>query len=94
MLSRPADDDKELEQQQSQVLLLRLQAIRGFLDALQQLMAQNLQNVVGEERQHRGNLLRPGDTGEKRRSCLYARLKGEGHVKIGRVQMDTWRMEV
>ncbi len=61
-LCRPADDDKELEQQQSQVLLLRLQAVGGFLDALQQLVAQNLQDVVWEERQHWGDLLWPGDT--------------------------------
>lgn len=76
LLSQPADDDKELEQQQSQVLLLRLQAVRGFLDALQQLVAQNLQDVVWEERQHRGNLLWPGDTEERRKSCLYTRLRG------------------
>lgn len=70
LLSTPADDNKELEQQQSQVLLLGLQAIGGFLDALQQLVAQNLQDVVGEERQHRGKLLRPGDTQRGRKKCL------------------------
>lgn len=68
LLSRPADDDEELEQQQSQVLLLGLQAVGGFLDALQQLVAQNLQDVVREERQHGGNLLWPGHTEARRTS--------------------------
>ena len=57
----PADDDEELEKQQSQVLLLGLQAIRGFLDALQQLVAQHLQDVVREERQHGRKLIWPGE---------------------------------
>lgn len=58
---QPADDNEELEQQQSQILLFRFQPIRRFLDTLQQLVAQNLQDVVWKEWQHRRNLLRPGD---------------------------------
>lgn len=60
-------------------MLLRLKAIRGFLDALQQLVAQNLQDVVWEERQHGGNLLWPEDTEGRRKNCLYARLKWVYH---------------
>lgn len=71
LLSKPADYDKEFEQQQSQVLLLGLQAIRGFLDTLQQLVAQNLQDVVWEERQHWGNLIWPEDTERESEVCLH-----------------------
>lgn len=46
---KPADDNEELEQQQSQILLFRFQPIRRFLDTLQQLVAQNLQDVVWKE---------------------------------------------
>lgn len=72
-LSVPADDDEELEQQQSQVLLLGLQAVGGLLDALQQLVAQNLQDVVREERQNRGDLLGPGgaEGGREKRSHVW-----------------------
>lgn len=83
LLSRPADDDEELEQQQSQVLLLGLQAVGGFLDALQQLVAQNLQDVVWEERQHGGNLLRPGHT-EARRTSWGGLVLGRCHCSINK----------
>lgn len=66
----PAHHDEELDEQQGQVLLLRLQPHGHLLHTLQEMVPENLQDVVWQQRHHWGNLLQP---------AVGSRLWGGGH---------------